>query len=127
MDKTILVVEDEITLQDVIKKKLTLSGFNVLTARATDEAVDVLKNNPNINCIWLDHYLFGDKNGLDFVIAMKDKTEWKDIPIYVVSNTASPEKVKSYLKLGVNKYYTKANNKLEEIIKDIKTNLNKGE
>jgi hypothetical protein len=45
------------------------------------------------------------------------------VPIFVVSNTASADKVQSYLQLGVNKYYTKADYRLDDIIKDIKTFL----
>lgn len=50
-------------------------------------------------------------------------SKWKDVPIFVVSNTASADKVQSYLQLGVNKYYTKADYRLDDIIKDIKTFL----
>ena len=118
--KTILVVEDEQVLLDAIKNKLEIYGFNVVTAKSVEQAVDYLNNINKINLVWLDHYLLGTENGLDLVIKMKmDKSKWKKIPIFVVSNTATPEKITSYLGLGVDKYYTKADYKLEDIIKDI--------
>ena len=77
-----------------------------------------------VDAIWLDHYLFGKGNGLDFVTTIKQEgSKWKNIPVFVVSNTATPEKVNSYLRLGVNKYYTKADHKLADIIGDIQEYL----
>jgi hypothetical protein len=45
----------------------------------------------------------------------------------VVSNTATQEKVQSYISLGVDKYYTKADYRLDAIIEDIKNNFEKEE
>jgi len=123
----ILVVEDERPLQEAIKAKLTTEGFEVVTARAVREALNFLKDIKGIEVIWLDHYLLGQEDGLDFVAAVKANRVWNKIPIFVVSNTASPDKVQTYLRLGVHKYYTKADNRLDQIIKDIKIFLNKGE
>jgi CheY-like chemotaxis protein len=117
---TILVVEDEPALAGVIARKLEMNVFDAVTVRSVEEAVARLHTTPRVDVIWLDHYLLGKENGLDLVVALKaDDSPFKDIPIYVVSNTATPDKVKSYLQLGVQKYYTKADNKLEDIIADI--------
>ena len=118
-DKTILVIEDEIPLQNAIRLKLEKGGFQALTARSVNQAMNHLKDVKGIDVIWLDHYLLGKDNGLDFVVNLKNDKKFKKIPIFVVSNTVSSEKVKSYLSLGVNKYYTKANYRLDQIIKDM--------
>ena len=125
MSKTILILEDEQPLIEVIAAKLKLNGFEVVSAREVDQALDYIKEIP-IDCVWLDHYLLGKKNGLDFIVELKKHEKYKKIPIFVVSNTASPDKIKSYLGLGVEKYYTKANIRLDETIMDIKTLLEKG-
>jgi len=123
-DKTILVVEDEQPLVDAIKIKSEKSGFKVVTARTVEQALGYLKEEIKIDVIWLDHYLLGKENGLDLVAQIKDEnSKWKNIPIFVVSNTASPEKVKAYVTLGVSKYYTKADFRLEDILNDIKKHL----
>jgi CheY-like chemotaxis protein len=54
---------------------------------------------------------------------LKENAEWKNIPIFVVSNTASPDKVQAYMKLGVERYYTKVEYKLDEIISNIENYL----
>jgi len=126
INKTILVLEDEIPLQNAIKLKLGKSGFDVVTARNVEQAKNHLKDIKKVDVIWLDHYLLGRETGLDFVSMLKNDKNWKKIPIFVVSNTASPDKIKSYLGLGVNKYYTKSDFKLDTIITEIKKILDEG-
>jgi len=127
MENTILVVEDETPLQEAIKAKLLNSGFEVTTARTVGQALGVLEDVGGISVIWLDHYLLGKEDGLDFVAKLKNDDKWKSIPVFVVSNTASPDKVKSYISLGVSKYYTKSDYRLDQIIADIKEFLDKKE
>lgn len=123
--KTILVVEDEKSLLDAIEIKLKKNDFNVITARSYEEAMDTIEKN-QIDAIWLDHYLLGKESGLDIVTAIKaNESKWKNIPVFVVSNTATSEKVQNYIHLGVEKYFVKSNFRLEEIICDINNCLNK--
>ena len=124
-NKTILVLEDEIPLQNAIKLKLTKNGFDVVTARNVEQAMNHLLDIPKVDIIWVDHYLLGEETGFDFVIKLKSSDKWKNIPIFVVSNTASEDKVKSYLALGVHKYYAKSDFRLDTIISEINSILEK--
>lgn len=117
---TILVLEDEIALQSVIKSKLTSEGFKVVTARTADQAMGYLEEGLAVDGVWLDHYLMGDKSGFDFATGLKQRPAWKDLPVFVVSNTVSSEKIKAYLELGAKKCYTKVDFRLDDIIADIK-------
>lgn len=120
----VLVLEDEKPLLDAIRLKLEKVGFEPLTCRSVEQAMNYLNDKDiNVSVIWLDHYLLGKETGLDFVAKVKESEQWKEIPIFVVSNTASQDKVHSYLGLGVSKYYTKSDYKLEQIIGDIKLAL----
>jgi CheY-like chemotaxis protein len=121
--KTILVVEDEKPLLEAIHIKLEKSGFSVVTARTAEQAYGLLEDLAKIDIIWLDHYLLGKENGLDLVVKIKNDEKYKNIPIFIVSNTASAEKVQSYINLGVNKYYIKSNYRLDNIIEDIRACL----
>lgn len=91
----------------------------MVTARAATQALDYLREGVKVDAVWLDHYLFGKENGLDFVEALNNNDFWERIPVFVVSNTVSPDKVSVYLKLGVQKCYTKVDNRLDKIIADI--------
>ena len=123
--KTILVVEDEELLINAIRKKLEVYGYDIVSARSVIQAVGYLEDLEKIDLVWLDHYLLGAENGLDLVVKMKaENSKWKEIPIFVVSNTATHDKVKGYLHLGVEKFYVKSDYKLDEIINDISAIFN---
>lgn len=143
--KTILVLEDERPLLEAINAKLENKGFTVITARSVDQAfnaklekkglgaitiqsieqaLNYLESLGRVDAIWLDHHLFGKEDGLDFVKKFKaNGGRWNKIPVFVVSNAASPATVKSYMNSGVSKYYVKSNHPLDEIIEDIKSFL----
>jgi DNA-binding response OmpR family regulator len=118
--KTILVVEDERPLLVAIKKKLEINDFEVVTARSVQQAEEYIDSIDTVSAVWLDHYLFGQGDGLDIVAYLKNHEEAKQIPIFVVSNTATPAKKQSYLELGVTEYYTKSDYRLDQIIERIK-------
>lgn len=122
--KKILVVEDETPLLNAIKVKLEIEGYSVFTARSVEQAMRHLDDLESVDAVWLDHYLLGKEDGLDFVNKIKNsESKWKKVPIFVVSNTASEDKVRQYLNLGVEKYYTKADHRLDKIVEDLKYSL----
>lgn len=126
--KVVLVVEDERPLAEAIRAKLETEGFEVATSRTVEQALNYLQELAQVDVIWLDHYLLGKEDGLDFVAKLKSVGgDWSHIPVFVVSNTAGTEKIQSYIKFGIEKYYVKAEHKLEEIINDIKSVLKKEE
>ncbi len=144
--KTILVIEDERPLLEVVNDKLEKSGFSVIAARSVDQvfnarleksglgiisaksirqALDYLEGLAEIDAIWLDHNLLGKEDGLDFLKKFKSNGGlWKKIPVFVVSNSEGAKTIQSYVNLGVSKYYIKSNHRLDEIIKDISVSLN---
>lgn len=143
--KTILVIEDEKPLLDVVHSRLKKRGFGVMTARSVDEvfnagieetsmgiiavhsiqqALDYLEDLEQVDAIWLDHNLIGNENGFDLVKKIKaNGGRWKKVPIFVVSNTEASKTIRSYVDLGVHKYYVKSNHKLDDIIGDIHKHL----
>lgn len=115
-DATIMVVEDETLLLQAISKKLKVSNFGVLSCSTGKQALDYLNNLTELpDAIWLDYYL-DDINGLAFMQELKTHENWSGIPVIVVSNSASPEKVHNILALGAKKYILKAEHRLDEII-----------
>jgi len=143
--KTVLVIEDERPLLEAINAKLEKEGFGVISARSVDEAfsanidkkglgvitiqsieeaLNYLETLEKVDAIWLDHHLLGKEDGLDFVKKFKaNGSKWNKVPVFVVSNAASPKTIKSYISSGVSKYYVKSDHRLDEIIKDIKSFL----
>ncbi len=123
--KVILVLEDERPLLEAIKIKLDKNNFDVVSSRSVDQAKEYIKELEKVDVIWLDHYLIGKGDGLDFIAWCKEENNVKcnHIPIFVVSNTVSSNKVATYISLGATKYFVKSNHKLDEIIKEIDKSL----
>ena len=117
--RTILVLEDERQLARAVREAFSERGFNPIIVSTVEDGLKELKNLGRVDVIWLDHYLLGSGNGLDFVVELKNNPEWRSIPIFVVSNTASTNNIRSYIQLGVTNYYTKADYDINQIINDI--------
>lgn len=117
----IMVVEDEILLLEAITKKLKLNNIDVIGCSSGKQAIDYLDSLPKKpDAIWLDYYL-GDLNGIDFMKRVQEKSDWAKIPVLVVSNSASPDKVDKMLELGVKKYLIKAEHRLDDLVEEIKS------
>ena len=123
----LLIIEDEPLLLEAISKKLEKEKIQTLLADSAKKGFEFLVSEKKLpDAIWLDYYL-KDLTGLDFVIELKKNNKWANIPIIVVSNSASTEKVSSMLALGVDKYLLKANFRLEDIIEEISNLIKKNE
>jgi DNA-binding response OmpR family regulator len=120
-NKVILIVEDESGIAGAVKVKLENEGFKVFVADSVEMATEIYEQN-NVSFVWLDHYLRGTRTGLDFIAYVKDEN--KDIPVFVVTNTASSDERYSYLKLGADRYYVKTNYTLSELIEEVKAMMN---
>ena len=117
---TIMVVEDEELLLQAVTKKLALSNLGSVSCTSAEQALDYLTTIPKLpDAIWLDYHLKG-MDGLIFMQKLKANEKWSAIPVIVVSNSASQEKVHSMLALGAKKYLLKAEYKLDDIIKMVR-------
>ena len=122
-EKIIMLVEDDWPLVEGIKIKLEKNGFSVVVAKTVNQALGYLEDLAALDVIWLDHTLLGKETGLDFLTQLKADERWRRIPVFVVSNTANFDDVRSYVRLGADQYYTKSDNRLNDVIEDIKSFL----
>lgn len=103
--KTILIVEDDIDIHNLIKDILIEENYNILNAYSGTEAMMVL-DKEQVDLILLDLMLPG-LNGEEIV------KEVKDTPIIVMSAKISPEDKVNVLLDGANDYLTKPFNAKE--------------
>ncbi|MBC8464878.1 MAG: response regulator [Parcubacteria group bacterium] len=120
--KRILILEYDTALRAAIEHQLSMKGFDTVAVGDITEGVAHLESNP-VDAIWLDHYLLGKENGIDFVAKVRSMSTVSKVPIFVVSNSASAENMRSYMQLGVDQYYTKTDYDLSQIIADIEYSL----
>ena len=121
--KTVLVVEDDNFLIKAYEAHLAKAGFHVRTALDGVEAVESLKKvMPDI--ILLD-LVMPRMDGFDVLEEMQKKSEWKKIPIVVLSNLGQESDRDRSLKLGAVEYIVKSDFSLQEIVGLINKHLKK--
>lgn len=79
MNSTILIIEDDKDINEMLTKLLTNNNYNVLNAYSGTEGV--LVHNDNIDLILLDLMLPG-KNGEEIIRELKNKN---NVPVIVMS------------------------------------------
>lgn len=118
----IMIVEDEDLLLKAIVKKMQTKGIETVSCITGQQALDYLENfsaNSELpDAIWLDYYL-KEMNGIEFMNKLRQNPAFSNVPVIVVSNSASKDKVNSMLALGVKKYFLKAESRLEDLIDSV--------
>jgi len=121
--KTILVVEDEHTLSDIICEKLTEEGYDAQKAYDGEEAVNYFKSNKTADLVLLD-ILLPKKDGFT---ALKEINELgiKVPPVIIFSNFLHDEEEEKARSLGARDFLVKAAFSTAEVISKIKEVLDK--
>jgi len=121
MPITILVVEDDKFLRELISQKLIKEGFNVESAIDGEEGIKMVKElNPAV--VLLDLILPG-ADGFEVLSRIKGDPALSSIPVIILSNLGQKEDVEKGLRLGAADYLIKAHFTPGEIIEKIKNVL----
>ncbi len=114
---TVMWVEDDAFLNDIVAVKLTHEGCRALHAKDGPQALEFLKTEvPDV--ILLDLLLPG-MSGFDVLKAIKQDPATKDIPVIVLSNLGQPQDIARVMELGGYKSLVKAEHNLDDIIDEI--------
>ncbi|MBU1292351.1 response regulator [Patescibacteria group bacterium] len=118
---SILVIEDDKFLRELLVRKLEGTGFNILIAVDGQEALKKVKEElPQL--ILLDLVL-PSLDGYDILKQIKQDPQTSKIPVIILSNLGQEEEVKKGLDLGANDYLIKAHFTPDEIIRKVKAVL----
>lgn len=123
MAKTILIVEDDRFLRELIVQKLIKENYEISEAVDGEEGLKKIKEEkPDL--ILLDLILPGI-DGFEVLSRMKEDPTLSQIPVIILSNLGQKEDVERGLKLGAVDYLIKAHFTPGEIIDKIKVALKK--
>lgn len=118
--KNVLIIEDDPQTQEIYADKLKIEGFGVFVVALGDEGLAIAREKrPDL--IVLDIMLPGKLNGFDVLEDLKKDKDLKKIPVLVLTNLGTEEKVAK--EIGAVEYIIKANTSLEEVVDKIKSIL----
>jgi DNA-binding response OmpR family regulator len=119
--KRILFIEDEAALQKTFGDILKSEGFEVISALDGETGLNLAKKeNPDL--VLLD-LILPKIHGLDVLREIKQNENTKNIPVIVLTNIESIEKIDKALELGATTYLVKSDYSLEDVIAKIKKAL----
>jgi len=117
--KTILIIEDDKFLRELIARKLSEENFNIIEAIDGEEGIRKIKEEkPDL--ILLDLILPGI-DGFEVLSRIKKEPTTSSIPVIILSNLGQREDVEKGLKLGATDFLIKAHFTPGEIIEKIKS------
>src|SRR5579859_4866140 len=101
--KRILVVDDEPPIQRILRRNLTISGYEVLIAENGEQAIELVRaHQPDL--ILLDLWLPGEIDGIGVCVQVR---QWSQVPIIVLSARTDEKQKVQALDLGADDYLTK--------------------
>jgi CheY-like chemotaxis protein len=105
MAKKIIILEDEVILAELLKKKLTAEGYEVVVAIDGIEGLAKIKEiRPDL--ILLD-IIMPRMGGIEVMEEMQKDEELKKIPIIVISNSGQPVEIDKAQRLGARDWLVK--------------------
>ena len=121
MNKTDLIVEDELSMQRALKNKLEQEGFGVETAADGQQALDALRaKTPDL--VLLD-LIMPKLDGISVLREMKKDEGLRNVPVIILTNLSTGDKVAEAMQLGTFDFLVKANYSLEDVLRKVKERL----
>lgn len=103
----ILAVDDDRTLRMVLISKLEELGYATLEASDGQEALDIIRaHGGEIDAVLLDREM-PVMNGMELVKRLKEKPEFRKLPIIMQTGSDKPEQIRQGIDAGVFYYLTK--------------------
>jgi CheY-like chemotaxis protein len=83
---TILVIDDEESVREVLRRFLAQAGYEVKTAADGKEALEFVNSGPPPDVLILD-LMMPVMNGFEVLSALRVHSSWKEIPVIVLTAT----------------------------------------
>ena len=105
VSKKILIADDEPSIVAAVEFLLKRGGYEVRVARSGDEALELIEASPP-DLVLLDVMMPG-RSGYEVCKRLRERPEWKDLKIIMLSAKGRDAEVSRGLSLGADVYITK--------------------
>ena len=119
--KTILLIEDANELLQLLKSILEMKGFRILSANNGEDALELLRNNPELPDLILLDMMMPIMSGQQFMEKKNQDLRIAAIPVVLL--TAHKDALEAKSKLGARDFIKKPV-ELDEVFEVINRNLN---
>ena len=106
VEKTVLVVDDDIRNIFALSTVLEPRGMNVLTATTGKEAIEIIKENPQISIVLMD-IMMPEMDGYQTIRAIRKRPELRRLPIIALTAKAMKGDRDKCLESGASDYLAK--------------------
>lgn len=120
--KTVLIVDDDKNIRDILAEKLTTAGFNTIEAENGQVGLDKF-HEQKVDVILLDINM-PVMDGHEFLKNLRMSQEGKKIPVLVLSNLAGHEDIVEAFDAHITDYLLKPNISLVSVVDKIQKILN---
>lgn len=105
--KTILVVDDFVSVRKFVCETLERKGYNTLGVGNVKEAFLLLKENTKTINLVLTDYNMPDRTGFDLLVMIKSDVEVSHIPVIFLTTELSEQKMKVSKEAGLSAWIKK--------------------
>ena len=102
-----IVIDDSRAMRRILRKFLEELGFDVLEAGNGREALDVIGSSDTIPDLALIDWNMPEMNGLEFVVEVRKKEEWRNITLVMVMTESEHNQIVRALASGAHEYVIK--------------------
>ncbi len=124
MKRKILVVDDEIAIVKVLKDRLEIEGYEVLTAYDGAQGVEIAQK--EIPDLIIMDITMPNMNGLTAARLIRENPETSKIPIIMLTARGQESDEKAGYQAGAVRYFTKPFS-TRHLVREIKSLLGEGE
>jgi DNA-binding response OmpR family regulator len=122
-NKKVLIIEDEEVTLKALFRELGEAGFEVFVARDGESGVEIAKDkNPDL--ILLD-LLLPKIDGLFVLKNLKEDNDLTKIPVLILTNFNSMDKISEIMEIGASGYILKSSQSVSDIVEKVKKELSK--
>ncbi|KAB8332926.1 response regulator [Scytonema tolypothrichoides VB-61278] len=124
MNPTVLIVDDSITVRELLSLTFTKAGYRVEQARDGEEAWDKLRSDLPCNIVFCDIEM-PRCDGLELLSRIQKDPNLKHLPVAMLTSRGAQKHRQMAMKLGASGYFTKPY--LEEVLLEAASRMLKGE
>ncbi len=121
MPKHILIVEDELSMQRAMKNKLEQAKYRVSTASDGAQGLEKIRaDRPDL--VLLD-LIMPKLDGISVLREVKGDDKLRNLPVVILTNLSTGDKVAEAMQLGTFDFLVKANYSLDDVLRKVKDRI----